>query len=292
MNRPLFFIGSSPSLAKKIINQAAPADGVMISINALERRNSSFNYDGNWILDSGAFTEVSIHGHYRSSVEDYYKKICKYSSIGNLCIAVSQDWMCEQFIVKRTGLSIKKHQELTIERYQELISFDPAIPIMPVIQGFKVSDYIQHLKDYGELLKTGQWVGVGSVCKRNSSPDEVHEILKTIKLFRPDLKLHGFGLKILALDRQEIKQMLYSVDSMAWHYPRKFDPRLDELTLAQEYQERIAKRKPRPTPKNAGAGNGQGRKKKWKSETESIRLPKKYIPKIVEMVKQWETEEG
>jgi hypothetical protein len=292
MNKPLFFIGSSPSLAEKIINQENPADGVMISVKALEKRNSSFNYSGKWILDSGAFTEIAKHGYYKDSPEDYYKKICKYSSKGNLLIAVSQDWMCEPFILKRTGLTIKDHQELTIKRYQDLISLNPVIPVMPVIQGYQISDYVQHLNNYGSLLKTGQWVGLGSMCKRNSNPDEVYQILRTIKLIRPDLKLHGFGLKILALERKEIREIIYSTDSMAWHYPRKFNPELNELTLAHDYQEKIKNLKQRPTPKNAGAGNGQGRKRKWKSESESVRLPKKYIPKIIEMIKQWEANEN
>jgi hypothetical protein len=51
MNKPLFFIGSSPSMAEKIPNHDNPADGVMVSINALERRSSSkFKYSGKWIL--------------------------------------------------------------------------------------------------------------------------------------------------------------------------------------------------------------------------------------------------
>jgi hypothetical protein len=85
MNKPLFFIGSSPSMAEKIPNHDNPADGVMVSINALERRSSSkFKYSGKWILDSGAFMEISRHGKYRQSVKDYYGKICKYISNGEL----------------------------------------------------------------------------------------------------------------------------------------------------------------------------------------------------------------
>jgi hypothetical protein len=278
-------------MAEKIINKDSPADGVMVSINALERRNGSFQYLGKWILDSGAFTEISSHGKYRHSVEDYHKKICKYASKGELLIAVSQDWMCEPFIIERTGLSTAEHQQLTIERYKALLALKPIVPVMPVIQGYTVSDYVKHLADYGDLLQQGQWVGVGSVCKRNSSPDEVHEILRTIKLIRPDLKLHGFGLKMLALERPAIRDMLYSTDSMAWHYPRKFTPQLDEITLAHDYQAKINSPGKRQAPKTAGAGNGQGRKRKWKSESESVRLPKKYIPKVLEMVKQWEEDE-
>jgi hypothetical protein len=291
MSKPLFFIGSSPSMAEKIINPSSPADGVMVSINALEKRSSVFKYSGKWILDSGAFTEISTHGRYRQRVEDYCQKILKYAFRGDLLIAVSQDWMCEPFILQRTGLNTAEHQRLTIERYKTLHALNPVVPIMPVIQGYTVSDYVKHLNDYGELLTKGQWVGVGSVCKRNSTPDEIHEILRTIKLVRPDVRLHGFGLKILALERPSIRDMLYSADSMAWHYPRKFKPALDPLSIAHEYQVKINSPGKRQAPKTAGAGNGQGRKPKWKSETESVRLPKRYIPLVLEMVKEWELTE-
>ena len=39
--------------------------------------------------------------------------------------------------------------------------------IMPVLQGYKPEEYIEHLNMYGSRPSLGAWVGVGSVCKRN-----------------------------------------------------------------------------------------------------------------------------
>lgn len=292
---PLFFIGSSPSQAKKIISPDYPATGVMISINALRRRVSDFEVS-DWIGDSGAFTEISNYGYYRYPVEEHFGQICRWVKCGNLLIAVAQDWMCEPFILKRTGLDIATHQRLTIERFDHLLSLSPPVPIMPVLQGYRSSDYISHLQQYSERLQLGAWVGVGSVCRRNGKPDEVADLLRGIKLLRPDLRLHGFGLKLLALENIEVRSLLYSTDSMAWSYPRRFQSVPEpEIPMAHRYQERIhaagddsvQKR----IPSTAGAGNGQGRKPKWKSATESVRLPKKYIPGLVKIARQWEERE-
>lgn len=175
-------------------------------------------------MDSGAFTEISTHGKYTRSVEEYVHQIERFRSNGNLQIAVSQDYMCEPFIVQKTGLSVPIHQELTLERWlqiQVLTSF----PIMPVLQGFEKQDYLHHLKMYGKSLTYGMWIGVGSICKRNTNPLVVAEILLGIKSARPDLRLHGFGLKTTALKYKLVRDCLHSADSMAWSFRARIEGR-------------------------------------------------------------------
>jgi len=298
--KPLFFIGCSPSQAATILNPSSPAAGVMVSVNQLWNRKSDFNV-GDWVLDSGAFTEVARHGGYRSGVEEYYWQICRWSRCGNLLIAVAQDYMCEPFVLERTGLSVEEHQRLTIDRYDQLLKTNPPVPIMPVLQGYRTSDYLKHLQQYGDRLNLNQWVGVGSVCRRNGNPSQIADLLRTIKLVRPDLRLHGFGLKILALENPEVRALLYSCDSMAWSFPLRFQPGDDSVqkqspvNLAYQYQEKVMavvdsvqKRLP---PSTAGAGNGQGRKPKWNSKTKAIRVPEKYADRLIELARQWEGQE-
>jgi hypothetical protein len=136
---------------------------------------------------------------------------------------------------------VEEHQRLTIERYRELIDL-VGVPVMPVLQGYYPAEYVQHLEDYGDLLKPGQWVGVGSVCKRNSNPDDIECVLRYIKTARPDLRLHGFGLKITALGNPTVRSLLHSSDSMAWVYGQwkmggdNHDPR-HALTYCAKIQE-------------------------------------------------------
>lgn len=192
-------------------------DAAFVSVNRLRNRKSAFSVR-DWIMDSGAFTEVSTHGGYRHDVSEYAAQIRRWKANGRLLAAVSQDWMCEPFIVRRTGLSVPEHQRLTIERYDALLGEDTGVYILPVLQGFAADDYVQHLAMYGARLASGQWVGVGSVCKRNGDPRQVAAVLLAIKEARPDLRLHGFGLKTTALANPLVRSLLHSADSMAWSY--------------------------------------------------------------------------
>ena len=193
-------------------------DAAFVSVNRLRTRKAPMVI-GDWIMDSGAFTEITTHGRYRHSVEQYAAEIRRWSGNGNLLAAVAQDFMCEPFVVKKTGLSVAEHQRLTILRYDELLACDTAgIYILPVLQGFTPDDYVRHLHAYGTRLSIGQWVGVGSVCKRNGDIRMIEAVLKAIKQARPDLRLHGFGLKTTALSSGLVRSLLYTADSMAWSY--------------------------------------------------------------------------
>lgn len=188
-----------------------------VSVNRLRSRKAPFPAH-DWIMDSGAFTEISTHGHYRHSVEEYAREIKRWKNNGNLLAAVSQDYMCEPFILEKTGLSVEDHHRLTIERYDALIAEETGVYIMPVLQGFKPIEYVQHVIMYGDRLPFGAWVGVGSVCKRNADPAAILEVLTHIKVVRPDLRLHGFGLKKTALSNARICDLLETADSMAWSF--------------------------------------------------------------------------
>lgn len=193
-------------------------DAAFISVNRLRERKAPLQV-GDWIMDSGAFTEISTHGHYRHGVIEYAAEIRRWATNGSgtLLAAVAQDWMCEPWIVAKTGLSVVEHQRLTIERYDALVSEDTAgVYILPVLQGFAPADYVQHLRAYGDRLTRGMWVGVGSVCKRNGDPRAVAAVLHAIKTERPDLLLHGFGLKTTALGDPLVRSLLHTADSMAW----------------------------------------------------------------------------
>jgi hypothetical protein len=216
----------------------------MISVNAIRGRKGSFKVN-DWIMDSGAFTEISTHGRWRSEPEEYAEQINRWKRNGNLLAAVSQDLMCEPFILEISGLTIAEHQTITIARYARLITLTDAY-VMPVIQGYSPETYAAHVHEYGNLLRHGQWVGVGSVCRHNGNPDRIEDVLLTIKTRRPDLRLHGFGLKILALKRATVRALLHSSDSMAWSYAGRKEDRSEHdprraLAYAAKVQSIIAR---------------------------------------------------
>jgi hypothetical protein len=188
-----------------------------ISVNRLRRRKGLFRAQ-RWIMDSGAFTELSLYGRYRYPAAEYSREIRRWRWVGELLGAVSQDYMCEPMMLARTGLTIRDHQRMTIVRYDELLEAEPGVTIIPVLQGYAPSDYVEHVRQYGFRLGEGAWVGVGSICKRNGDPAAVLAVLRAIKAERPDLLLHGFGLKKTALRHPEIVELLHTADSMSWSY--------------------------------------------------------------------------
>lgn len=210
-----------------MVSHAKLFERCMISVNRLATRKSDFSANC-WILDSGAFTRITLHGEHWP-IEWYVNQISRWSRCGTLEAAVTQDWMCEPFVVAKTGLSVAEHQRLTIERFDSLIqqmkSKRVHVYLLPVLQGRSSLDYAKHVLDYGDRLRLNDWCGVGSVCKRNGSPHQVLEILRAILDVRPDLRLHGFGLKHTALMNCQIRHLLYSADSMAWSYAARREGR-------------------------------------------------------------------
>jgi hypothetical protein len=179
------------------------------------------------LLDSGAFTEIARFHAYREAPHQYAQLLRRAHHLfrNRKVTAVSQDMMCEPFMLRKTGLTVRQHQEITIDRYKALLAEDLPMPIMPVIQGYQPQEYLDHLHMYGDLLPPGMWVGVGSVCKRNVKPLDVANVLFAIHHVRPDLKLHGFGVKKTALFDPTVRQLLASADSMAWSQAARWEGR-------------------------------------------------------------------
>lgn len=170
-----------------------------------------------WALDSGGFSELSMFGTWTTRPSAYASAVRRYcSEIGRLCWAAVQDWMCEPAILAKTGLTISEHQRRTLKSYLTLRDLAPEVLWVPVIQGWALSDYLRHCDLYaaaGVELANLETVGVGSVCRRQGTAEGI-KIFK--RLSQLGLRLHGFGLKTLALRR--LSNVVRSADSMAWSY--------------------------------------------------------------------------
>lgn len=206
-----------------------------MSVNRIRNRKSPFPAN-DWIMDSGAFTTLDKHGDYppEHSVAEYAQQVRRWKNNGNMLAAVSQDYMCEPLMLAKTGLTVWAHQQLTVERYDRLIAERTGAYILPVLQGYEPQEYVDHIRDYGERLAHGAWVGVGSVCKRNGNPTAIEAVLSAIKAERPDLRLHGFGLKKTALASPAIRDMLETADSMAWSMAARKEGRGPDANRWQE----------------------------------------------------------
>lgn len=224
-------------------------DRCMVSVARLWNRRSDFDVR-EWMMDSGAFTEVAKHGGYRHTAAEYAAKIARWCRCGQLVAAVSQDFMCEAFVLARTGGTVESHQRQTIERFvailREMERLEVGTYLLPVLQGFRPAEYVAHVEMYGDLLPAGAWVGVGSVCKRNGDPSQIEDVILAIHSARPDLRLHGFGLKLTALRSDVVRSRLFSADSLAWSFSaRKQGRGGNDWREGMAYVERV-RTQPRP----------------------------------------------
>jgi hypothetical protein len=217
-------------------------DRCMVSVRRLRERKSDFPA-GEWMLDSGAFSELAAHGAYRDAPAVYAEQIGRWARVGRLMCAVTQDYMCEPAMLRRTGLTVADHQRLTVERYDAIRSLvPPRVHLMPVLQGQTPHDYRRHVGEYGRRLRPGMWVGVGSVCKRQGDPARIVAVLDAIHRERPDLRLHGFGVKVLALAEPGVREQLWSADSMAWSFAARVEgrgPQANDWREARRYVDRV-----------------------------------------------------
>ena len=201
---------------------------VCVSANVLRDRLGDAPFlgcDAPWFLDSGAFTQVALRGGFEQSTDDYAAMIRRFSGTG-LVAASTQDYMCEVVALRATGLTVERHQALTIARFDAIRAAGTAgVHLLPVLQGRTPDDYRRHLEGYGARIGQGAWVGVGSLCKRQGDPEVIAAVLDAILSDRPDLRLHGFGCKRTSLLEPAVRSRLATADSMAWSYAARFEGR-------------------------------------------------------------------
>ena len=199
---------------------------LFISRRRLFKRRTLPVAAGPWALDSGGFTELNLFGGWKTKERQYARDVLRYQDeIGQLEWAAPQDWMCEPFMLKRTGLSLAQHQRLTIKNFLHLRHALGTI-IIPVLQGWELDDYLRCVDMYeaeGVDLYQEELVGLGSVCRRQNTSEAAH-IVRALS----DLPLHGFGMKTTGL--AVYADALASADSMAWSFRARRDHPLPGCT--------------------------------------------------------------
>lgn len=198
---------------------------LFVSRRRLARQKAMPRAQVRWALDSGGFSELSIHGRWETTPAQYGRAVRLYQDqIGMMDWAAIQDWMCEPFMLEKTGLTMAEHQARTIRSLLELRDSFPEVRWLPVLQGWEEPDYLRHVDQYsraGVDLGAEPLVGLGSVCRRQATA-EAAQIVE--RLHAEGLSLHCFGFKIKGLGK--VARLVSSADSMAWSYNARRHPPL------------------------------------------------------------------
>lgn len=225
-----------PSWAYKQDAIAKAQMPLFISYSRLSRRITPYpRARVPYYIDSSGYMMLKINGRWVVVPLKYIADVLRYwNELGPAVWAAPQDWMCEPWIVAKTGLTVQEHQQRTIDNFLELQRLwreqtDTGCPFIPVLQGWTVKDYRVCLRMYADAgidLHAYKVVGLGSVCRREDT-DEIEEIVDTILGDAPDLRLHGFGLKEGGIRR--VGRRIHSADTQAKFYgARRRNIRLDE----------------------------------------------------------------
>lgn len=187
---------------------------LMVARQRLDGRRTLPRAVAPWVLDSGAFMQLQQHGDWTITPRQYAAQVRRFSTeIGDLTWAAPQDWMCEPFILERTGRWLTEHLIMTVNSYLELRMLAADLPFIPVLQGWQRDDYLRCAELYaaaGIDLAVQPVVGLGSVCRRQGG--EAEWIVRSLA----PLRLHGFGIKTTGL--LKYGHRLASADSLAWSY--------------------------------------------------------------------------
>jgi hypothetical protein len=241
-----FYLGTHrPHWAHPGKREAKPAGPLFVSARQLRcRRRSEYPvFDVPVSVDSGGFTELGQHGRWTIEPEQYAAEIVALAESSGIRWAAIQDWMCEPAMLAKTGLTVAEHQARSVASFLRLRALAPSIRWLPVLQGQTVADYLAHVELYkaaGVELRSLALVGVGSVCRRQSS-GEIVELLAALAGL--GLRLHGFGVKSRGLALAG--EFLASADSLAWSLAARRegnDP--NSLSVAEAWRAKILNQLP------------------------------------------------
>lgn len=190
----------------------------------------------NLFIDSGGFSLMMQTGEHDSVSEylDYVEGV-------DAQVAAMQDYPCEPSILQEYDRTVEDHQRMTVDRARANLEAidDRGIDVEPmaVLQGWETEDYVECIDMFREAGVLTDYIGVGSVCRRNAETD-IRDVLNTVHRELPNKKLHAFGVKKSILKYPDMRSILDSVDSSAWYfgmYQNKPVPELAWHTCTKMY---------------------------------------------------------
>jgi hypothetical protein len=207
------------------------ASPILVSANSLwnDKRKAfrSFTpYAGfDCALDSGGFVAMKRYGGFRWTAEQYAELASRMKPTW----WAQMDFCCEPEIAKdKTAVftRITKTADHLMDCRSAAVKLGATMP-MPVLQGWRPSDYCQGPAYQWPAHEWPALVGVGSVCRRSvNGPDGIISVVDAIDRAAPKhVKLHLFGIKGSAIEKlvEQFPHRCASMDSMAYNMQARWD---------------------------------------------------------------------
>jgi len=208
-----FYYGAASGQSRAALRRL---DETNVMLNYATRDNEPWPGIRRLFIDSGGYSFMKGKGEYQTPPQAYARYIQRVRPEA----WAFRDYPCEPDVLEAHDRTVAGHQRMTTEAAIELRDLAesrdlPGRPY-PVVQGWEVDEYLDHLDDLRDHGLIDDCLAVGSVCGRKDV-EQVRSILKAIASEAPDLDLHGFGVKRPAiLGDDEVVGLLDSADSQAF----------------------------------------------------------------------------
>jgi hypothetical protein len=200
---------------------------LFVSRRVLVKRKRRPRALGRWARDSGGFTQLQLFGSWDDVPAPLFVQEARVDceEVGKPDFIAPRDWMCEPIVIAGgkvngvrfvgTRLSVRTHQINTVNDLLELRTLAPDLPIIPVLQGWTLDEYLRCWDYYdmaGIVLEREPIVGIGSVCRRQATK-EAAAIFERLAIEGLMGRMHGFGVKRAGLPA--VAGYLRSADTQA-----------------------------------------------------------------------------
>lgn len=220
-----FFFGAASGSSRKALRKLEEPN---VMLNYATKMNEPWDGIKRLFIDSGGYSFMKGKGEYSTSDAAYLDFIERHAPTQ----FALRDYPCEPDVLDTHGRSVGEHQRMTTERHVSLLDAlsDREIAADPiaVVQGWHRDDYVAHvdaLRDRGALT---DYVGIGSVCRRNQDA-EIREIVHAVADALPTgTDIHAFGVKGSVLRFPDVRARLTSADSQSYEFRKQWAV-LDDL---------------------------------------------------------------
>lgn len=215
----MFYMTYNGNRYKHLLLPAANANNIPIMRNAYDRYSTATNQflelndvptTGNLVIDSGGFNVLNERmKHYPWTVAEYHEWLDALDIEFNW--AAIMDFACESRF--NDLLSKEERMQKTLENTIAHYDLEPDYPLLPVLQGRTLQDYLEFYDRLDEHGIPTEYVGLGTVC-RQSNTTTIVDIERGIRANTDIEKIHGFGVKITAF---KLGATFDTADSNAWN---------------------------------------------------------------------------
>jgi queuine/archaeosine tRNA-ribosyltransferase len=207
-----FFFGAASGSSRKALQKL---DEPNVMLNYATKNNIPWPCE-RLFIDSGGYSFMKGKGEYTTTNSEYLHFIEDHQPE----IFALRDYPCEPEVLDEHGRTVRDHQRRTTKRHRDLLDHLDNCEVdgqpLAVLQGWEPDDYLRHLDALRDAGCLTEYVGIGSVCRRNREA-EIREVILSVREALPQkYDLHAFGVKGSVLQFADVRAGLASADSQSY----------------------------------------------------------------------------